>query len=118
MPAQNPASSTMPIGVLLDVIDDDPLRLDARLRAQRIQDQPRPLPLVLEVRRVDEDQLLMLRGEADVLLEDLHFIARIFIEPDLADPEHVLAVEKAGDHCQHFPGEADVLGFLGIDAEP
>ena len=96
--------------MLLDVIDDHALRLDPRVGLERIEDQPRALELVLEVRRVDEDELVVPRREVDVLLEHLQFVARVLVQPDLADAEHVRPVEKLRDDAQHFVRERHVLG--------
>ena len=41
-------------GVLFHMVDDDAPRLDARVGFDRVEDEPRALVLVLEMRRVDE----------------------------------------------------------------
>ena len=65
------------------------LRLDALVALEHVENQPRAFELVLEMRRVDEDELVVPRGEVDVHFQDLHFVARILVQPDFADAEHV-----------------------------
>ena len=100
--------------MLLHVIDDDPARLHALMRREHIQDQVRALQLVLEVRRVHEDQLVVLHGQIDVLLEHGHFVARVPVEPDFADPEDVGSIEKFGDEREHFARQLRSSASFGL----
>ena len=75
--------------VLLDVIDADALRLDAAVVLEHVDDHPRALVLVLQVRRVDEDQLVGLHRQIDVFLKDGGLVAGVLVEADLADAEDV-----------------------------
>ena len=45
-------------------------------------------------------------------------VARVLVQPDLADAEHARVVEQRGDELDHLARQLDVLGFLGVDAEP
>ena len=83
--------------MLFHVIDDDSLGPDARVALQRVHDKPRALELVFEVRRVDQDHLVVPRGEVDVHLEDLQFVPRVLVQADFADAQHVGPVEKFGN---------------------
>ena len=56
--------------VLLDVVDADPLGLDPPVAADHVEDHPRPLVLVGQVRRVDQHQLAEPGGQVEVLEED------------------------------------------------
>ena len=47
-----------------------------------------------------------------------HFVARVLVQADLADSEHIRPVQETGDDLQHIVRQRQVLGFLGIDAEP
>ena len=105
-------------GVFLDVIDDDALRLHPAVRGEQIENQPRALEFVLEVGRVDEDQLVVFHREIDVVFEDLELVARVAVEPDFTDAEHVGLGQKFRDHRQHIGREREVFGFLRVDAEP
>ena len=104
--------------MLLDVIDDHASGFHALMRAEQIDDEPRTLELVFEVRRMDENQLVVLHREVDVLLKDVEFIARIAVQADFADTEDVGFREELGDHRKHIGGEGEIFGFLGVDAEP
>ena len=42
----------------------------------------------------------------------------VLVEADLADAEHVGLVEELGDDGDDFARQLDVLGFLGVDAQP
>ena len=46
------------------------------------------------------------------------FVFCVFVEADFADAQHAGAVDEFGDHGDHFPRQRDVLGFLGVDAQP
>ena len=50
-----------------------------------------PLILVLQMRRVDQDQLVGLHGQIDVFLKDGRFVARVLVQADFADAEDVRA---------------------------
>ena len=105
-------------GVFLHVIDDAAFRLDAFVALEHIDDQPGSLELVLKVRCVDENHLVLSRREVHVHFQHLHFIARIFVQPDFANPEHVGFVEEFGDQRDDVRGQFDVLGFLRVNAQP
>ena len=77
--------------VLLDVVDADPLGTDPAVAADHVEDHPRPLVLVRQVRRVHQHQLAESRGEVEVLEEDDRLVPRVLVQPDLADAEDVRA---------------------------
>ena len=60
--------------------------------------------LILEVGGVDEDQLVVLGGKADVLFEDRHLVASVLVQADLSDAEYVVAGQKGGDQREDFGG--------------
>ncbi len=45
-------------------------------------------------------------------------LRRVLVQADLADAEHVGPIEELGDHGDHLAGQLDVLGLLGVDAQP
>ena len=92
--------------------------LIAPVALEHVDDHPRALVLVLQVRRVDEDQLVRLRRQVEVLLKDGRLVGGVLVQPDLADAEHVRLLEELGDQRDDFARERDVLGFLGVDAQP
>jgi len=104
--------------VFLDVIDDDALRPDAFVALQHVEDEARAFELVFEMRRVDENELMVPGGEVRVHFEDLEFVPRVLVEPDFADAQDVRTVEELRNQGDDVFGQLDVLGFLGIDAEP
>jgi len=104
-------------GMLLDVIDQHPAGGDGRV-GQGVQNQPRALALVLQMRGVHQDQLIEPAGEVDLLFKDGQFVAAVFVQADLADSEHVRLVEERGDQLHDFPCERGVFRLLGVDAEP
>ena len=85
---------------------------------EHVEDHPRPLVLVGQVGRVDQDQLAGPRGQVEVLEEDGRLVPRVLVQADLADPQHARLVEELGDHRDHLARQRDVLGLLGVDAEP
>ena len=104
--------------VFLDMVDDDARRIDARIFFQDIDDEPRALPFVLEVRSVDKNHLAVLHRELHMLLENHDLVPAVFVQPDFADAEHVGPVEKRGNHRQHLVGQREILSLLGIEAKP
>ena len=58
---------------------------------------PRALVLVLEVRRVDQDELPVFGGQLDLLGEGRDLVARHPVQADLADAEHRRAIEETRD---------------------
>ena len=51
-------------------------------------------------------------------LEHLEFIARILVQPDLADAEHRGPFEKLRDDPDNLLRKLRVLGLLRVDAQP
>jgi hypothetical protein len=100
------------------VIDDAAFGLDATIVFEDVNDEACAFELVFEVRSVNEDELVVARGEVNVFFEDGDFVAGIFVEADFADAEDVRAFEKRRDEMEDVFGEGDVFGFLRIDAEP
>ena len=100
------------------MINDAALRPDAAVVAKNLQGQARAFALVLQVRGVDENELVVPRGEIYVLFEDFQFVPRVFVEADFADAQHIRAVKELRDQRENFAGESEVFGLLGIDAKP
>lgn len=105
-------------GVLFDVIDQDSRRFDPGITGQHIEDHASALILVFKVRRMNENLLMVTNSQIDMFEKDRCFVARIFIETDFADPEHVRFVEKFWDHRDDFAREADVFSFFGVNTKP
>ncbi len=78
----------------------------------------RALVLVLEVGRVDQDQLVVIGGQIDLLLEDRDLIGGVLVEADFADAQNARVIEQGRNQVDDFAGKRDVLGLLGVDAEP
>ena len=91
--------------MLLGVIDHHARRIDPVVLGEDVDDRPRPLVLVLEVRRVDVDQLLVLDREVDVVAEGRDLVARHAVQADLADAEHRRRLQISRDPAQHFARE-------------
>ena len=104
--------------MLFHVVDQHFARRDAAVVLQNVDDQARALQLVLEMRRMHQDQLFPARGQINMLLQDRDFVAAVFVQANLADAENVWAIEKFRDHRQHLVGQLHVFGFFGIDAKP
>ena len=74
--------------------------------------------LVLQVGRVDEDELVVTGGDVDLFLEDGDLVAGVLVEADLANAQDAGVVQEGGDQLDDVAGEGDVFGLLGVDAEP
>ena len=103
--------------MLFDVVDQHPARIDRGI-PQGSENQAGALELVFKMGRMDQDQLIVATGDLDLLLENHELVARILVQPDLSDAEHIRAVEKLGDQRHHLPSKAGVLRLFGVDAEP
>ena len=77
-----------------------------------------PLSLSSRCGRVDEDELLVARGQIHLLLENFQFIAAVPVQSDLADAQDVRTVQKLRDNFNDLRRQLQVLGLLGIEAEP
>ena len=86
--------------------------------AQHVQNHPRALVLVFQVRRVNQNLLVGLHRQIEVLQKHDRLVPRVLVEPDLADPQHARPIEKLGNHRDHFPRQRDVLRLLRVDAQP
>ena len=105
-------------GVFFDVVDDAAFGFDAAIVFEDVDDEARAFEFVFEVRGVDEDELVVARGEVNVFFEDGDFVAGILVEADFADAENGGAFEERRDEMEDVFGEGDVFGFLRVDAEP
>ena len=83
---------------------------------QHVQDHPRSLMLVFEVRRVNEHLLIVLDSQLHVFLKDRRLVGRVLVQPDLADPQDVWTIEELRDHFDHLARQRNVFGFLGVNA--
>jgi hypothetical protein len=88
-----------------------------RLSFEHVHDHPRALVLVLQVGRVDEHEFVRRHGQVEVLLEDRRLVGGVLVQADLADAEHVGASRNSG-MSDDLARQRDVLGLLGVDAEP
>jgi hypothetical protein len=62
--------------------------------------------------------LVVIGRQLKVFFENEPFVAAVFIQANLADPENVRLGEKIRDEGDDVIGEGSVFGFLGVDAEP
>ena len=67
---------------------------------------------------MNENELIVPRREVHVHFEYGHFVAGLFVQPNLTDTEHVGAFEKLGYERDDFAREPDIFRLLGIDAQP
>ena len=56
-----------------------------------------------------QDQLVGLRGQVEVLVEDGGLVAGVLVQADLADPQNIRLVQKLGDHGDDLARERDVF---------
>ena len=95
--------------VLFNVVNDAALRFDSLIALEHVNDQARPLPFVLQVRSVDENELVVTRRQIDVQFQHFHFVAGIFVQPDLADAKHIGPVQEFWNNRQHFLRQLHIL---------
>ena len=100
------------------MVDQHPLGFGPRVVEQHVGNHSGAAVLVFQMRRVDQHEFAGFQGEVVLLFKNGRLVERVLVEADLADPEHVRLVEKLGDEGNHFAGERNVFGFLGVDAEP
>ena len=118
MPAQKPRSSTSRI------VCSSTWSTSTRLRS--IRRSPLSMSRIIRV-----PWYLSSRCGVWIRICSLVFIARstcsrntiaslrgVLVQADLADAQHAGRVEELGDHGDHLARQADVLGLLGVDAQP
>ena len=122
--------------VLFDVVDQDAPGIEGAAEVfEHVENHARALEFVLEVRRVDEDEVMLAHGagvaagrcaggvegvdgKLHMLLEDFGLVGGVFVEADFADAQDRGAAEESGDFGEDFAGFAEVFGLLGIQADP
>ena len=76
-----------------------------RVRAEQVEDDPRAAVFFGQVGRVKQHLLAAPDRQADQLGQNGDFVLRTLVQPDLADAQHVAAVEELGHHRDHLAGE-------------
>src|SRR4051812_5360964 len=74
-------------GVFLGMIDHHALRVDLAVAPEHVDRDSRALVLVLEMRRVNQDQLPVLDRELDLVGIGRDLVSRDAVQPDFADAE-------------------------------
>ena len=104
--------------MLLRVVDEHACGVDLPVALQGRDDQPGAFELVLQVRRVDVDELAVGHRQLDVVLERRQLVARVAVQPDLADAQHVGPVQEPRNSGEDLPAQLTVLTLLRIETEP
>ena len=119
MPAQKPSSSTWPHGVLLDVIDQHAAAVEPAVVAEHVEDHPRALVLVLQVRRVDQDLLRRSSAARSRCSRNTVASFRVFLLRPISPMPSTLGLSRnSGIMAITSRDRRDVLGLLGVDAQP
>ena len=100
------------------MIDAHPAAIDPGVGPQQIEDHPRSLVFVGKVRGVEEHLFIGLHRQIDEGLQGGDFALGILVQSDLADSQYVRPIEEFRKLAHHLAGEGDVLGLLGVHAEP
>ncbi len=66
----------------------------------------------------ESEWLVVLDRQLHVFQEHRRFVLGVFVQSDLTDPQHAGTIEELRDHRDDFARQRDVLGFLGVDAQP
>ncbi len=105
--------------VLLGVIDSTRSGSSSRIAPQHVDRDPRALVLVLEVRRVDQDQLAVRGGQLDLLGVGRDLVAGDAVQADLADAEDRRAIEeRRACRCSTSRDSSRSSDSFGFIAEP
>ena len=88
------------------------------MRGQHIEDHSRSLVFVFQVGGVNQNLLVVFQRQLDMFLENDRLVSRVLVQSDFANSQHVGAIQKIGNQIEDFTRELDVVGFLGIDAQP
>ena len=74
-----------------------------RIIFQHINDHPGAFEFVLEMGRVNKDQLIGFHGQIHMFLKNGGFVWRVLVETDFANAKHTRLVQKFGDQGNHIP---------------
>ena len=105
-----------PNGVLFHMINDAALWLNTGLVFESIQNQTSAFVFVFQMRRVNQDQLIMLCSDFDMPLKLFKFIGTVFIQTKFSNSQHIGFVDELGNQLHDFLGKMKIFRFLGIDA--
>ena len=83
-----------------------------------VNDQPRAFEFIFQMRRVDQNELIVFGGHIDVHLQNFQLVSAVLVQTDFADSKHIGLVQELGDDGKNIFGELHVFGFLRIDAKP
>lgn len=104
-------------GVLFAVVDANAVGIGPEM-LQNFERPFRAANFILQMRRMDENHLVIVDGHLNLLFEDRFFVGRRLVKADLTDAEHVRFVEELRHFRQHLSRECWVLSFLWIDGHP
>src|SRR5579872_223322 len=104
--------------MLLGMVDHHPARRDHVVTAQRVDRDARALVLVLQVRRVDMDQLAVRERDLHVVAKRRHLVPSYAVHTDLADAEHGWPLQKLRYASEHLRCHSAVVTLLRVHADP
>ena len=76
--------------------------IDATVIAKHIQDHPRPLILIFQMRGVYQDLLIVFYRDFEVLDKNRGFVFGILVQADFTNPQHIWAIEEVRDQRDYF----------------
>ena len=83
--------------MFLHMVDNDALRLDSLIILEHIQNQPGALQLIFEMRCVNQNKLVMARGEFHMFFQHRNLVPAVFVQADLANAENGGTIEELGN---------------------
>ena len=120
--------------VFLNMVNQNSPRIERRPKViEHFKNHPRPLQLVLQMRRVNQNQMMLPRiararaalrrpksvdRQLHMLLKNLRFIGRVLIQSDFANAQHRRPRQKLRNLRQHFARLPKILRLLGIETNP
>ena len=67
---------------------------------------------------MNKNKLVAILCKGKVLFQDGHLVLRVLVQADFTDAQHVVGLHELRNDAEYLGGEADIFGFLRIDAQP
>ena len=103
--------------MLFDMVNPDPFRIHIHV-GQHFQCPFSATHFILQVRCMNQNQLIIFDGLLDLCFENLFFVLSGFVKTDFAYTQYSRFLIKLRHVLEHFAAEFRVLCFFGVHGNP